>query len=190
MSQGIDTFDAAVEDFFARLRGHPAADRLFYLASDLGDHSLVWLAIGVLRAAVSRHDTRRRRAALRLLAALTFESALVNGAVKSVFRRRRPALAGEHPHHLRQPRTSSFPSGHASSAACALVLLADGDAAWPLYALVAAVVAASRLHVRIHHGSDVVGGIAIGALVGLMARRLFPLGGLPAPGEPVDGYIR
>lgn len=173
-----------MEDAFDRLRGRAGADRVFYVASDVGDHSLIWLAIGGLRAVRSERD---RHAAIRLGAALTLESALVNGVVKSAFRRRRPVFSGERPHHLRRPRTSSFPSGHASSATCALVLLADGDPLWPVYALVAAVVAASRLHVRIHHGSDVVGGVVIGGLLGLAIRRLFPLPGPPAPGEPVDG---
>lgn len=168
----VGSFDAAVDEAFAGLRGHPALDRVFYLASAVGDHSLIWLVGAGIRAAVS---PSYRAAAARLGLSLAFESALVNGAVKSLFRRQRPALEGEHPHYIRQPLTSSFPSGHASSAACALVLLAEDDPAWPAYAVVAAVVAASRLHVRIHHGTDVVGGVVIGGLLGLVIRRLFPL---------------
>ncbi|MGH3472390.1 MAG: phosphatase PAP2 family protein [Nocardioidaceae bacterium] len=34
--------------------------------------------------------------------------------------------------------------------------------------------AASRVHVRIHHASDVVGGALIGALLGELTRRLLP----------------
>jgi hypothetical protein len=36
-------------------------------------------------------------------------------------------------------------------------------------------VAASRVHVRIHHASDVVGGLAVGLALGAVARRVFPL---------------
>lgn len=168
----VESFDAAVDEAFGHLRGHRGLDRMFYLATALGDHSLIWLVGAGIRAAVS---PGYRPAAARLGLSLGFESALVNGAIKSLFRRQRPALEGNHPHYIRQPLTSSFPSGHASSAACALVLLAEEDPAWPAYAVVAAVVASSRLHVRIHHGSDVVGGVVVGGLLGLVIRRLFPL---------------
>lgn len=174
MPELVEAFDAAVDQAFEQLRGKPALDRVFYLATAVGDHSLIWLVSAGIRAAVS---PSYRPAALRLGLTLTFESALVNGAIKSVFRRQRPSLQGEHPHYIRQPLTSSFPSGHASSAVCALVLLAEDEPAWPIYAVVAGLVAASRLHVRIHHGSDVVGGVVIGGLLGLAIRRLFPLGG-------------
>jgi undecaprenyl-diphosphatase len=172
LRDAVESFDGAVDQAFDSIRGRQAADRLFYVATAVGDHSVIWLAIAGIRAAFS---PRYRRAAARLGLALGFESALVNGAIKTVFRRGRPDGPGLRPHYMRQPRTSSFPSGHASSATCALVLMAENDPAWPLYAMLAAVVAASRLHVRIHHGSDVVGGVVIGGLLGLAIRRLFPL---------------
>jgi membrane-associated phospholipid phosphatase len=37
------------------------------------------------------------------------------------------------------------------------------------------VVALSRIHTKIHHASDVVGGIAIGLVLGQVARRIVPL---------------
>ena len=36
-------------------------------------------------------------------------------------------------------------------------------------------VAVSRIHVRIHHASDVAGGLAVGLGLGAIARSLFPL---------------
>jgi undecaprenyl-diphosphatase len=55
-------------------------------------------------------------------------------------------------------------------------LLADGRRrSAPLWYGIAAAVAASRVHVRIHHGSDVVAGAAIGLGLGAVARRVWPL---------------
>jgi undecaprenyl-diphosphatase len=54
-------------------------------------------------------------------------------------------------------------------------LLRDGDPWWPLYYAIAVVVASSRIHVKIHHASDVVAGSAIGAALGELARRLLPV---------------
>jgi undecaprenyl-diphosphatase len=169
----VARFDQAMDAAFERLRGRPLADGVFYAASAAGEHGLVWLAVALARA---RSGGRHRRAAARAAVALPLESLLVNGVIKSLFRRRRPAgFADPRPLPLRVPRTSSFPSGHASSAFCAAVLLGDGDRHWPLYVLAAAVVAASRIHVRIHHGSDVLAGALLGTAIGLLVRRIAPL---------------
>ena len=108
---------------------------------------------------------------MRLSAVLGGESLLVNGVIKSALHRHRPVWEEDRPrpHRIRRPRTSSFPSGHASAAFTAAGLLSQGDPLWPLYYGVAAVVASSRVYVKIHHASDVVAGAAIG--VGLGRRR-------------------
>lgn len=148
------------------------ADRLFYGASALGDHSLVWLLLAALRGLRSERDWL---AALRAGAGIGLESALVNLGIKSLFRRGRPPSEAARPFPLRQPLTSAFPSGHATSAFCAAGLLSEDDRLWPLYYALAAAVALSRIHVRIHHASDVAGGIAVGVVLGRLGRRLMPL---------------
>ena len=117
-------------------------------------------------------------------AAVGAESLLVNGLIKSAFRRTRPLWEGERPLRVRRPRTSSFPSGHSSSAFSAAVLLSDDDALWPLYYAVAAIVASSRVYVKMHHASDVVAGAALGVGLGLLWRRLAPLPPLDGPAGP------
>jgi membrane-associated phospholipid phosphatase len=54
-----------------------------------------------------------------------------------------------------------------------------------LYYLIALVVAASRVHVRIHHASDVLGGIAFGVVLGEVARQLVPVGTRAARRQPL-----
>lgn len=168
----IVDFDNAVEVQVARLRGNPVADRVFYTASSLGEHGTIWLMLGALRGLRSEHDWK---AAVRVGVGVGVESAVVNLGVKSIFRRRRPVPTFVHPLPFRQPRTSSFPSGHATSAFTAAALLSEGDPLWPLYYAVATVVATSRVYVKIHHASDIVGGIAMGMVMGRIGRRLYPL---------------
>ena len=174
LRERVARFDDAVDRAFDRLRGHPVADRVFYDATELADFSLIWHLFGVARGLLR---PRREREAFRLMACLALESALVNGAVKSLFRRTRPhaGVHGAHPRKFRQPRTSSFPSGHASAAFCAAGLLSEDDKAWPLYYGAAAIVSASRVHVRIHHASDVAAGAVVGVVLGRLFRRLWPL---------------
>jgi membrane-associated phospholipid phosphatase len=162
--------DESVE---ARIRGNPVADRVFYAASALGDHGTIWLILAVLRGLRTGDSWTHT---VRTAAAIGIESVLVNGPVKWVFRRERPAPKGVAPLPLRKPRTSSFPSGHATSAFCAAALLSDGDPQLrPFYYALAAVVAWSRVHVRVHYASDVVGGVVIGVILGQVFKRLVPL---------------
>ncbi len=102
------------------------------------------------------------------------ESLLVNGIIKSFFRRTRPAWEVERPLRVRRPLTSSFPSGHATSATSSGTALSEDDELWPLYVAVAGVVATSRIYVRIHHASDVAAGVALGVVLGVVGRRLLP----------------
>jgi undecaprenyl-diphosphatase len=181
---GLARFDRWVDQRFAPLRGRALADWLFYPASAVGEHSLVWFLLAGARA-LRAHGPRDRRAAARAAVGLAVEWTVVNGGLKSLVRRRRPDAAGERPLYLRVPRSSSFPSGHASASAFALVVLSEGDPWWPVYAALALIVAASRVHVRIHHASDVLAGVATGLALGALARRLAPLPREPgSPGSP------
>ena len=93
---------------------------MFYTASEVGDFGMLWLAIAAAQAALG--PDAKTKAAIRMAAALGVESVLVNGVVKSFFDRERPMWEQERPLHLRKPRTSSFPSGHSSSAVTAFML--------------------------------------------------------------------
>lgn len=170
----MTAFDEHVDAAFERLlRGRHSADRVMYAASAVGDHGLLWLLLASIQAGRHRHDNWRRPL-IRAAAGLGVESALVNGPIKWMFRRSRPVHDGPRPMHLRQPRTSSFPSGHATAAFFAASLIGEDDPWQPLYYALAVVVAASRLHVKIHHASDVVGGAVIGAALGAIVRRAVP----------------
>ncbi|HET7488717.1 MAG TPA: phosphatase PAP2 family protein [Acidimicrobiales bacterium] len=168
----VAAFDARADAALDHLRGHPATDRFFYGVSAVFDHSLGWMLLGGLRGLRSERDFR---AAVRVGVGVFAESAVVNIGIKSLFRRSRPPWEVDRPLPLRRPRTSSFPSGHASAAFCVAALLGDDDPLRPLYYALAGVVALSRTYVRIHHASDVLGGIAIGVVLGELGRRLAPL---------------
>lgn len=170
--QSVAHFDAWAEAALDRLRGHPTADRVFYGASAVFDHSIGWMILGAVRGLRSEHDWT---AAVRVGVGVFAESALVNLGIKSLFRRSRPPWEIDRPLPLRRPRTSSFPSGHATAAFTAAALLADDDPLRPVYYALAVVVATSRAYVRIHHASDVLGGVAIGMVMGRVGRRLAPL---------------
>jgi undecaprenyl-diphosphatase len=164
-------FDEWAELQLERVRGNPVADTVFTTASKLGEFSLIWHATNVARKVAGVGTSEQLPVFAILLGA---ESLLVNQGIKRLFRRVRPTAAGDERYPVRRPLTSSFPSGHASSAAFAATVLSgwDGPPLAALWWTMAGTVAVSRAYVRIHHASDVVAGLAAGATLGLAARRL------------------
>jgi undecaprenyl-diphosphatase len=172
LMDGVHRFDAAVERVALRLRRRTWVDRLMYGLSEAGNHSLLWHTINAVDA-MTTHDPAHRRAALRRSVVQGTEQALVNGPIKMVFRRQRPGHVDDHPHDLRVPVTSSFPSGHATAGFCAATLLAADLGRAPLWYSLAAVIGWSRVHVGVHHPSDVAAGALIGLTTATVAGRLW-----------------
>jgi membrane-associated phospholipid phosphatase len=129
------------------------------------------VSVAILRTLTE--PDRDWRPAARTLGTVAAQSALVHFVVKPLFRRRRPRADVRARFGMRRPPSSSFPSGHAASAAAAAILLADGRRGWgaPL-AVMALGVACSRVQVRLHHASDAAGGLILGTAIGLATRRL------------------
>ena len=166
---GVDRLDLRADAALEPLRANPPAAKVFTAASQLGDFSLLWHLVGAARGVTSN---KRATQAIALSALLGAESLIVNQGLKRVFKRERPTTSGDERFDVRTPSTSSFPSGHASSAVFAATILTtwDGKKSAPLWFGLAAVVGTSRAFVRIHHASDVIGGAAVG--LGLLVRPI------------------
>jgi membrane-associated phospholipid phosphatase len=172
----VDAFDSRVDELLEHLRGHPLADFVFTNTTHVADFSMIWHGIGIVRGIVKGRPDQ----VIVLAALLGAESLVVNQGIKRLFRRERPTTTGDDRLQVRRPSTSSFPSGHASSAVFAAMVLSgwDGPVLSALWFKIAAVVGISRAYVRIHHGSDVVAGAFVGVVLGIagrqIARRLAP----------------
>jgi undecaprenyl-diphosphatase len=149
----------------------PALDEAMPRLSRAANHSVLWLSIAATLALTG--SERARRAAVRGLASVAVASTVSNVIGKGLTGRARPAAEIPDARRLpRDPHTTSFPSGHAASAAA----FATGTAlempvlAGPIGALAAAV-GASRVVTGVHYPSDVVAGFAIGVGAGLLTRR-------------------
>lgn len=167
----IAAFDRWADECLEALRSKPGADALFANASHLGDFSVIWHIIGLTRGLTSNE---RADQAIALSAALGVESLLVNQGIKRFFRRVRPTESGDLRYAMRRPTSSSFPSGHASSAFFAATILTSwgGRRTAPMWFGLASIVGLSRAYVRIHHASDVIGGAGLGLALGAIAVRI------------------
>ena len=77
---------------------------------------------------------------------------------------------------LEEPVESQLESDYSIAKERAVrIQLSDGSSLAPLWCTLAVGIAWSRVHVGVHHASDVLGGLAIGTAIGLAARHVAPL---------------
>jgi undecaprenyl-diphosphatase len=121
----------------------------------------VWLALGLVLSLVAR---RAAPFVLVLLAVLAADG--LASLVKAAVGEKRPS----DPHPLVAiPHSHSFPSGHTATAVAGAVVLSHLAPRWtPVFAVLAAAIAYSRLYVGVHFPLDVAGGAAIGAATALL----------------------
>jgi membrane-associated phospholipid phosphatase len=166
----VARFDRWADDQLERVRDHPALAGVLGAASHLGDFSLIWMIAAAARGTLSQRNAEQAPVLVGLIGA---ESLIVNQGVKRLFGRTRPTEGGDPRFRVRRPSTTSFPSGHASSAFFAATVLTamSGRRTAPLWFAAGSAVAVSRAYVRIHHASDVVAGAAVGLALGQLAVR-------------------
>jgi len=150
-------------------------DKALRLLTKSANHGLLWMGIAAVGVLAGK---RSRRAGLRGVASLSAASFVSNTVIKPLIGRRRPdperTMLARRIH--RMPWTSSFPSGHAASAAAfAAGATMELPMAGPILVPLAAAVAYSRVHVGVHYRSDVWAGAAIGLTCAVIGRVLWPV---------------
>jgi membrane-associated phospholipid phosphatase len=151
----------------------PSLDARMRQLSRLADSSKLWAAAAAGIALGG--GGRGRRAAARGLISIGATSAFTNLIAKPLTVRRRPdrdGLAIFESRHVPMPRTTSFPSGHASSgfAFATGVGHVSPTLSAPLRAL-ASLVGYSRIHTGVHYPGDVLTGAFIGVTIAELTNR-------------------
>ncbi len=151
--------DAALVAVQSALASRPGALTVARALSFFGEHSLGWLAVAGLGALL---QPRRRRDWIAAGAG-AFAAHAAAVLIKRVVRRTRP----DHPAidvNVGTPSRLSFPSAHATSTTAAAVLMGR-ITGLPLPALLIPPMGLSRIVLGVHYPTDVVTGVAVGALV-------------------------
>src|SRR5467141_3544865 len=164
MSRVLTALDAWDRRLFQRLtrQERRIVDTSLRRLSNSANRSVLWFAIATLVALLG--GRRGRRAALRGVISIALTSTLVNLPLKYLARRDRPPMrSGDRPLPVSLPGSFSFPSGHSASAFAfaAGIGLEEPKLLVPLLPL-AATIAYSRVHLRVHYPFDVLAGAAIG----------------------------
>ena len=137
-------------------------DPLFVGLTYAGTHGLLWIGLAIVVAVA----LRRPWVAVLVPVAVVLADLSASG-LKHATDRRRPEDALDGIDALvTTPSTPAFPSGHAATSfAAAVVLSVAVPALAPVFIVLAALVAFSRLYVGVHFPLDALAGAALGAAV-------------------------
>lgn len=132
--------------------------------SHLGEHGMLWFALGAAGVAL---DSRRRRRWARATAAVG-GAYVISTSIKLAIGRKRP-LVEDLPHLMATPTGLSFPSSHSTSSFAAARAYGSLLPAGPLY-VAASGMAFTRLYLGVHYPSDIAAGVALGSVLGTFGR--------------------
>ena len=151
----------------AWLAAHRTAwlDTVMLTLTEVGRGGAVWGVTAIVRGVV---DRRLAMAACQVVIAVTLAWATPEAILKPLSARPRPFVASNtiRPVRHEHPRSSSFPSGHASTAVAGAYSL---SAMWPPARVacwtLAAFIVFSRAYLGVHYPTDLVAGALLGWLI-------------------------
>ncbi|MGB7588734.1 MAG: phosphatase PAP2 family protein [Solirubrobacterales bacterium] len=147
-----------------RTHGHsPAVERAAKALGKTGNNGAIWVVIALTLAAV---DPSQRESWL-IVAALGPLAIGLNFVVKLAVKRPRPELAGLPPLGG-APSSLSFPSAHATSAFAVATAMTRVDSLGAIAFVLAIALALGRPYLGMHYPSDVLAGVVLGVLLGLL----------------------
>lgn len=142
-------------------------DRVMIVITGLGNGGVLWIVM----AAILLIIPRTRPVGLAVALALILDLITCNLILKPLVARTRPCDINTFIELLiERPLDYSFPSGHtAASFAAVSALFFFGSRLWIPAAVLACLIAFSRLYHYVHFPTDVVGGMILGVAVGALA---------------------
>lgn len=146
----------------------PFLDAVFKIITFTGNAGIIW----IICAALMLFFKKSRKCGIALSVALILSLVLNNLALKNIIARLRPFQLDESISLIIPPPSEySFPSGHTlSSFASAFVIWFYHGHRFGIIATVwAALIGFSRIYLRVHFISDVIGGAIIGIGIGFLA---------------------
>jgi len=152
----------------------PRATRALGTFSRCGDHGYVWYG---LAAAMALTGDSRRTGRFWYVAAGQATAEVLTHLVKIRIRRGRPPHDDRRPDgYIRQPTSHSFPSAHASMGVVGVVTLSRlYPRLGPPLAALLAVLAFTRVFLRVHYAADVVAGLGFGAAIATLYSWFVPV---------------
>lgn len=139
-----------------------AMDHVMLFFTRMGDFGFIWIATGIMLAAIPKY----RKAGIYTLLALAAGAIVGNLVLKPLIARPRPFMELQGiSNTLGMSFSYSFPSGHTTSSfAAAYMLTRCFGKSGALAYVPAAFIAFSRMYFFVHYPSDIIGGIITGTV--------------------------
>ena len=172
MFQKIRTLDYKVTDSITAIQCK-FLDRVMILSTYAGTGAFIWWIALAIPFVISK---TYRNPGIILIASLGINYLLGEIIIKKSVGRGRPSnLIDEEEMKIHKPKDNSFPSGHTASSFCAFTVTFWNCPAyfWIPSLIVASMISFSRLYLRVHYLSDVLGGIVLGVIDGSAVTLLF-----------------
>ena len=164
MFKFIEKYDIKAAKYINSLYHSKALDNFMKFFTYLGNLGLLWVGISIVF--MLSHESRKKGIVL----------ILGEGIIKHIVKRKRPFTNMNLCDQLiiGTPSTFSFPSGHtASSFAASAVFLAINSRISIIILIISTCIALSRIYLKVHYVSDVIGGAILGLLCGSITVSLF-----------------
>ena len=145
-------------------------DAVLPAISRTADHGDIWIVLALVLLLIQG----QRRHGASVGCALILDLISCNMILKPLFGRVRPCVVNTAVELLvHMPGDASFPSGHtAVSFAAVFALKYSGSPLWKPALVLASLIAFSRLYLYVHWPTDILGGIALGVLVGQAGAKM------------------
>ena len=176
MLEALQTLDGSILLWIQEFVRNDLLDAFFSFYTRLSDHGELWIGLCII-ALCSR---KTRKAGALGLVALLLGHVVTSEILKNLIQRPRPffdvaGLATV----IEPPDSTSFPSGHSCAsfaAAGTLIAVLHRKHDWPKWgsvvlAVMAALMALSRIYVGVHYPTDIIAGSLVGLLCSAVVVR-------------------
>lgn len=146
---------------------NPVLDKIMIFFTTLGNAGILWIVLAVIFLCMKKY----RKCGAAMIVSLIFGLIFGNLILKNVIARERPCWINETVQMLiAVPKDYSFPSGHtlASFGAATAIFCSHRRIGIAAY-IVAAVIAFSRMYLYVHFPTDILAGLILGLIFGVLA---------------------
>ena len=152
----------------------PVLDKIMVFITNLGSAGIIWIILTIVCLIIPR----TRKAGWIMAVSLITDLILCNVIIKNLAARTRPYDINTGIQLLvKTPGDYSFPSGHtaASFASVTALYLAGEKKLWKIALVLSCAIAFSRMYLYVHYPTDILGGIVIGILSGVIGYNIIRL---------------
>lgn len=167
----IQNLDFTILDYIRDNLSNSLLDKIIPIFTHLGDAGIIWIILAVYLLIMKKY----RKYGIIMVLALILDFLLCNILLKEIVGRARPFEVRPYIDIIiNKPQDPSFPSGHTAISFAAASVLFYLDKRTGIFSIIiASIIAFSRLYLYVHYPTDVLAGIIVGVLCGIISINIY-----------------